>query len=178
MPDGGKLTIEAREVELDAAYAAEHVGVSAGPHVLLAVTDTGTGMDAATRARMFDPFFTTKDPGKGTGLGLATVFGIVKQSGGSIDVASVLHQGTTVTVYLPMADPAAIVATEPPPPHSDTLTGSETILLVEDDTQVRVLARTIYASTVTTSSTRRAAETHSCCANNTRARSTYCSRMW
>ena len=143
MPRGGKLEIEAREVELDAAYAAEHVGAVAGPHVLLSVTDTGTGMDAATQSRMFDPFFTTKDPGKGTGLGLATVFGIVKQSGGTIEVSSVLGCGTTICVYLPMVDRSALIASEPPPPHGEKLEGSETILLVEDDLQVRVLARTI-----------------------------------
>ena len=143
MPGGGKLTLEAREVDLDSAYAAEHVGVVAGPHVLLAVTDTGIGMDAATQSRMFDPFFTTKHASKGTGLGLATVFGIVKQSGGTIDVSSVLGRGTTISIYLPMVDRAALIASEPPPPHSEALRGSETILLVEDDPQVRVLARTI-----------------------------------
>lgn len=143
MPNGGKLTIEAREVELDRAYAAEHVGVTAGPHVLLAVTDTGTGMSAATRARMFDPFFTTKEPGKGTGLGLATVFGIVKQSGGTIEVSSALERGTTISILLPMADRTTVIASEPPPANGELLHGSETILLVEDDPQVRVLARTI-----------------------------------
>jgi PAS domain S-box-containing protein len=143
MAGGGKITIEAREVELSAAYAAEHVGVAAGPHVLLLVNDTGSGMDPATQARVFEPFFTTKDPGKGTGLGLATVFGIVKQSGGTIEITSALGRGTTVSIYLPMADPAAVIAAEEPPPHSLTLQGSETVLLVEDDAQVRVLARTI-----------------------------------
>ncbi len=143
MPNGGKLTIEAREVELNAAYAAEHVGVAAGPHVLLAVSDTGTGMDAATQSRMFDPFFTTKELGKGTGLGLATVFGIVRQSGGTIVVASVLERGTTISIYLPMADRTTLIVSEPPPPYGEMLHGSETILLVEDDLHVRVLARTI-----------------------------------
>jgi len=143
MPNGGKLTIDTREVELDAAYAAAHVGVTAGPHVLLAVTDTGTGMDAATQSHMFDPFFTTKAPGKGTGLGLATVFGIVGQSGGTLEVSSLLGSGTTISIYLPMADRNALIATEPPPPHSEDLYGTETILLVEDDLKVRVLARTI-----------------------------------
>jgi two-component system, cell cycle sensor histidine kinase and response regulator CckA len=143
MPEGGKLTIDAAEVLLDEEFAAEHLGVSVGPHVLLTVRDTGTGMDQATRARMFEPFFTTKEAGKGTGLGLATVFGIVKQSGGTIEVFSELLHGTTVNVYVPMVDRAARVLSSRPPPDSGALHGSETILLVEDDEQVRVLARTI-----------------------------------
>jgi len=145
MPEGGKLTIDAVEVQLDEAYAADHVGVTAGPHVLLAVSDTGVGMDAATRARMFEPFFTTKDPGKGTGLGLATVFGIVKQSGGTIEVASEPQHGTKVSIYLPMVDRATVVFPSVPPSHSVILQGSETILLVEDDAQVRLLTRTILS---------------------------------
>jgi PAS domain S-box-containing protein len=145
MPEGGKLTIDAQEVELDAAYASDHVGVTAGPHVLLAVSDTGIGMDATTRARMFEPFFTTKDPGKGTGLGLATVFGIIKQSGGTIEVSSEPNRGTRVSIYLPMVDRATVVFPSVRPPHSLTLHGSETILLVEDDAQVRLLTRTILA---------------------------------
>ncbi|MEI9938701.1 MAG: ATP-binding protein [Pseudomonadota bacterium] len=143
MPSGGKLTIDAAEVQLDEDFAAEHLGVTAGAHVLLAVSDTGVGMDEATRVRMFEPFFTTKELGKGTGLGLATVFGIVKQSGGFIQVFSEPNRGTTVNVYLPMVDRAARVRSSAPPPNSGKLNGSETILLVEDDEQVRVLARTI-----------------------------------
>jgi len=144
MPDGGKLTIDAAEVVLDETFAAAHVGMKVGPHVLLEVSDTGTGMDEATRARIFEPFFTTKQPGKGTGLGLATVFGVVEQSGGSIRVRSAPAQGTTIKVYLPMVDrdEVASISTEPPP-HPSTFHGSETVLLVEDDENVRVLARTI-----------------------------------
>jgi PAS domain S-box-containing protein len=143
MPDGGKLTIETADVALDDDYASKHVGATAGPHVLLAVSDTGFGMDAATKARIFEPFFTTKEPGKGTGLGLATVFGIVKQSGGSVEVNSEPKRGTTVRIYLPMVDRTTVVQPSAPPPQSGTLHGSETILLVEDDPKVRVVARTI-----------------------------------
>jgi len=143
MPEGGKLTIDVGEVLLDDEFSAEHLGAAAGPHVLLSVSDTGIGMDEATRARIFEPFFTTKEPGKGTGLGLATVFGIVKQSGGIIEVFSEPERGTKFNVYLPMVDRAALVRSSVPPPNSVFLHGSETILLVEDDEQVRVLARTI-----------------------------------
>lgn len=143
MPDGGKITIETTEIELTDSYASEHVGVTPGPHIRLAISDTGTGMDAATKARMFEPFFTTKETCKGTGLGLAMVFGIVRQSGGTIWVSSVLGKGTTVEIFVPMADRAAIVRKSAPPPNNRTLRGTETVLLVEDDERVRVLARTI-----------------------------------
>jgi two-component system cell cycle sensor histidine kinase/response regulator CckA len=143
MQDGGKLTIETTEVLLDEHFAAQHLGATPGPHVLLTVSDTGVGMDEATLAHIFEPFFTTKQLGKGTGLGLATVFGIVKQSGGIIQVLSERHRGTTVNVYLPMVDRAARIRSSAPPPNSPKPSGSETILLVEDDEQVRILARTI-----------------------------------
>ncbi len=144
MPRGGLLIIETAEVVLDAAYAADHVGVTPGPHVMLAVSDNGAGMDKATQARMFEPFFTTKEQGKGTGLGLATVFGVVQQSGGTIWVYSEPGKGTTFKVYFPIAAQSAPanprVAT---PIERGAPRGAETILLVEDEEGVRVLARTI-----------------------------------
>ena len=139
MPTGGHLTIETGNVDLDADYAREHVGCTPGPHVMLAVTDTGIGMDQETQTLIFDPFFTTKGPGVGTGLGLSIVYGIAKQSGGTVWVYSEPGKGTTFKVYFPRVE-AATSEAPMASPLPVTLRGSETILLVEDQEQVRAVA--------------------------------------
>jgi CheY-like chemotaxis protein len=141
MPTGGKLTIEIANVTLDEHYAAEHIGSMPGPHVMIAVTDTGAGMDKLTLTRAFEPFFTTKDPGKGTGLGLATVLGIVQQSGGSIFVYSEPGRGASFKLYLPVREGGGALPAALPTPV--VLDGDETVLLVEDEDQVRALTASV-----------------------------------
>ena len=141
MPNGGRLTIRTVDVELDDAYAQRTPGVTPGHYVRLAVTDTGTGMDAATRARVFEPFYTTKPAGHGTGLGLSTVYGIVRQSGGHVNVISEPGMGSTFEVYLPRTTAAHVP--EQRRSEGGMALGSETVLLVEDDGSVRAVARRI-----------------------------------
>jgi signal transduction histidine kinase len=136
MPSGGRLTVEVTDVELDDVYAATHPEVVPGPHVMIAISDTGVGMTEETREHIFEPFFTTREGSGGTGLGLATVFGIVKQSGGSINVYSEPGHGSVFKVYLPrVLEPYE----EPPAPIEDVsgVAGTETLLVAEDDEAVR-----------------------------------------
>jgi len=143
MPDGGKLTIETANVQITEEYMYVHPGAKPGPYVMLAVTDTGAGMDAATQARAFEPFFTTKEQGKGTGLGLSIVYGIVKQNGGGIMLYSEPSHGTVFKIYIPALLAAQPLA--PAAPAGDECAAASygaTVLLVEDEDQVRNLART------------------------------------
>ena len=137
MPDGGTVTIEVADIEMAEAITPERPD-SGGPMTMLSVSDTGIGMDAATLERLFEPFFTTKDPARGTGLGLATVYGIVRMSGGKVTARSELGSGSTLTVYLPRVD--AVASPEPPGAAPPASTGAGTILVVEDDRGVRRFA--------------------------------------
>jgi two-component system cell cycle sensor histidine kinase/response regulator CckA len=141
MPEGGKLTIETANVTVDLSHAGLHIGTVPGDYVRITISDTGFGMDEMTKARVFEPFFTTKERGKGTGLGLSTVFGIVEQSGGHIELSSEPGRGCTFSIYLPRTHSVAPVVTSAGLPKK--LTGAETILLVEDEAQVRAAAGTI-----------------------------------
>jgi two-component system, cell cycle sensor histidine kinase and response regulator CckA len=146
MSRGGALCIETGEVYLDASYVSHHLEIDTGPYVTLTVSDTGSGMDEETRERIFEPFFTTKGVGEGTGLGLATVYAIVRQAGGDIAVESAPGKGTSFTIYLPKT-----AAPETHPKETEELTpgtvrGSETILLVEDEPGVRALGAAVLQS--------------------------------
>jgi PAS domain S-box-containing protein len=141
MRDGGKLTIETATVDVDQEYVATHPEVRVGPHVMIAVSDTGEGMDRATQAKIFEPFFTTKPKGRGTGLGLSTVFGIVKQSAGSIFVYSELGRGTVFKLYFPLSSQSEQPVRQPTPVTTEARRA--VILLVEDDDAVRAVMRTV-----------------------------------
>lgn len=145
MPTGGRLVFETRNVQLDEPFVSRHATLELGPYVMLVVSDTGHGMDAATQARIFEPFFTTKELGKGTGLGLATVFGIVNQSGGDIYVYSEVGQGTTFKIYLPRAVDEKD-AIRGPRPQATARHGTETVVLVEDQEENRKLMIEILES--------------------------------
>jgi signal transduction histidine kinase/CheY-like chemotaxis protein len=142
MPQGGRLILETANVDLDEEFVRRHVGTRTGPHVMLAVSDNGTGIPREIQKNIFEPFFTTKEQGKGTGLGLATVYGIVKQSGGYVQVNSELNEGTTFRIYLPRLNDTAIPVDRSARPVT-AAAGRETILLVEDEEGVRELARDI-----------------------------------
>ena len=166
MPRGGILSIETANVELDTAYVAGHPGARVGAHVMLAISDTGIGMSRAAQEHLFEPFYTTKELGQGTGLGLATVYGIVKQSGGSIFVSSEIDRGTLFKVFLPRAE-SGVERSDTPPPIPTELQGTETILLVEDQPEVRsvvedILVRNGYTVLVASSGEEalQAARTH------------------
>jgi two-component system cell cycle sensor histidine kinase/response regulator CckA len=141
MPAGGRLTIETKNAELDDAYVETHMAGLPGLYAMLAVTDSGTGMDDQTKARIFEPFFTTKEPGKGTGLGLSTIYGIVKQSDGYIWVYSEPGRGTTFKVYLPRIEEPLVGLVPAVRPTESSLEGTETILVAEDDNAVRLVTR-------------------------------------
>jgi two-component system cell cycle sensor histidine kinase/response regulator CckA len=141
MPSGGTLRIETSNIDIDEAYVALHSGASRGRHVMVAISDTGVGMNQEVQAHLFEPFYTTKERGKGTGLGLATVYGIVKRSEGFIAVDSEVGRGSTFKIYLPQS--SQLRATKAVEPALVSLKGTETILLVDDQAQVRRIAREV-----------------------------------
>jgi signal transduction histidine kinase len=142
MPTGGTLTIATGDIALDERYAAAHLGVTPGSYVVISVTDTGTGMTPEVQARLFEPFFTTKEAGKGTGLGMATVYGIVTRAGGSIGVSSEVGKGTGFKVYFPHADDGELPIDMPPAAgRAQAATGTHTVLVVEDADGLRELAK-------------------------------------
>ena len=141
MPDGGELTIETANCDLDEAWISTHPGTRSGPHVVLSVRDTGHGMDEATQAHLFEPFFTTKDKSRGSGLGLATVYGTVNQSGGCVTVSSKPGSGTMFQIYLPRVDEPVDAVAETPTPLVRFVGHEERILVVEDDDAVRRMTR-------------------------------------
>jgi CheY-like chemotaxis protein len=140
MPDGGRLTIETTEIEVDEDYCSRNLEARLGRHVMMAVTDSGCGMTPEVLSRLFEPFFTTKEQGKGTGLGLATVYGIVKQSGGHISAYSEVGRGTTFKVYLPITEEQSSI-TDVPAQERVAPRGEETILVVEDEESLRSVTR-------------------------------------
>jgi CheY-like chemotaxis protein len=139
MPDGGKLTIETANARLDDDYAAAQAEVTPGQYIMLAITDTGSGMAPEVRQRVFEPFFTTKAVGKGSGLGLSMIYGFVKQSGGHVTIYSEPGEGTTIKLYLPRSTAAAAVESKPATGAVPAARG-ETVLVVEDDPDLRTLA--------------------------------------
>jgi CheY-like chemotaxis protein/two-component sensor histidine kinase len=143
MPEGGKLTLETQAITADEMYCRLHSGMKPGTYAMLAISDSGCGMDEETRQRIFDPFFTTKGQGKGTGLGLAMVYGAVQQNGGFISVYSEPGVGTTFKIFVPAADAAAVAEASAQPSIDALPPGKETILLVEDEEMVRRLARMV-----------------------------------
>jgi CheY-like chemotaxis protein len=143
MPRGGRLSIDTGNIEVDAAYAADQPDLKTGRYARLRVSDTGTGMDRATVARVFEPFFSTKPKGRGTGLGLATVYGVVTQAGGSIEIYSEVGMGTTITVLLPATDEDVAPYLAPAGTIDDQRGHGETILLVEDEESLRQLTTRI-----------------------------------
>jgi CheY-like chemotaxis protein len=145
MPTGGSLIFSLTNTEVDERFARNHPGTSSGPYVLLKVTDTGIGMDVETQRHLFEPFFTTKQTGKGTGLGLATVYGVVSQCGGWIQVNSKPRGGTTFQIYLPRVDGDLAEKREQPEPAKQQLGGTETVLVVEDQAHVRKVTCSILS---------------------------------